>query len=312
MIKKACAKLCDGVISFANTLVRRGGEPPLRHIAGHIRAGESEFGTADGSGAHAVKAEATPFVDQNSGPHPAVLPGAAFPRVPNQADAFLRGIYGDQYHTDGSTLARHYAHSLASAPEELHRIVATHMKERCHGGIWLGDSGVLELGHPEWTPATRGGDRPPGYSDRRTWKDATGTYDWLERALLLGRHSPITASADVALHELGHATDHALGWPSQGPAFAAVYDRVLPLIRQESPDAVDYYGPSDSNDLNELNEKKEELFAEGLAWFRSTEQPEGFVWFDSSEQPAFFNSVAAGHHMADYFRTLEKTLGIAA
>ncbi|MGW4094288.1 hypothetical protein ACWEH3_31100 [Nocardia sp. NPDC004718] len=154
------------------------------------------------------------------------------------ADKLLESIYGDWYHTDRSFLAREYARSLASLPEKMHRIVADHMRTRPHGGIWLAETNLLDMGHPEWSAAVRV-DKPRGWPDGATCNDVGGAYDSRHRAMLVGGKR--SGSADTALHEFGHALDDALVWPSQGAAFTEVHARVLPLIQQTSPKAAAYY-----------------------------------------------------------------------
>jgi hypothetical protein len=143
-------------------------------------------------------------------------------------------------------------------------------------------------------------------------------HDPNHRALLVG-HDKSSGSVAVALHEFGHALDHALGRPSEAPAFAEVQARVLPLIHRTAPTSVEYYAQPGAAG-------KQELFGEGLAWFYSTKSPEsgfswfdstkpsesGFSWFDSTKPPRFLNSVAAGRHLTNYYRALEGKLGIAA
>lgn len=84
------------------------------------------------------------------------------------ADEYLRSVYEDRYHMDGSAQAYEYARSLASLPDQLHRIVAAHVKEKPHGGIWLGGGNLHDLGHAEWS-ATKRRDQKPGGVAR--WKD---------------------------------------------------------------------------------------------------------------------------------------------
>ncbi|WP_157181910.1 anthrax toxin lethal factor-related metalloendopeptidase [Nocardia testacea] len=272
---------------------------PVRRAADGLRAAVPAIHTVDAQGSAAVEGAAGYLGPAGLGlqPHP-LWPGTI------AADKFLRGIYGDRYHTDGSALARTYAHSLASVPEKLHRIVAADMRGQPHGGIWLGDRSLLDLGHPAWSAATRGG-TPRGWPAGSTWHDVQGVHDPNHRALLVG-HDKSSGSSNVALHEFGHALDHALGRPSQAPAFTEVHARVLPLVQRASPVSVDYYAqPGIAG--------KQELFGESVAWFYNTEQPgSGFSWFDNTEQPKFFNSVAAGRHLTTYFQALEAELGITA
>ncbi|MFI6369183.1 hypothetical protein ACIBG0_41530 [Nocardia sp. NPDC050630] len=160
------------------------------------------------------------------------------------------------------------------------------MKEAPHGGIWLGDGRLLELNHPGWSAATRGG-TPEGWPEGTTWNDVGGAYDVRHRALLAG--SP--HESDIALHEFGHAVDHAFGMPSQAPAFAKVHANVVPLIPHESSETAAYF--AQPGGVGE-----EELFAHGFGWFHDT------------QQPRFFDSVAAGHHLTDYYQALTSSIGI--
>ncbi|MBF6467513.1 hypothetical protein IU427_20325 [Nocardia beijingensis] len=195
---------------------------------------------------------------------------------------------------------------MASLPEKLHRIVAAHMREKPDGGIWLGDSNLLELGHPAWSTTTRRD--APRWLAGSTWEDLSGAHDSANRAVLLGRGLRFAdcnvGGIDRAVHEFGHAVDHALNRPSQAPAFTEVHARVLPLLEAVNPGAAAYYAQPG-------RKGKMELFGEGIAWYYRTEQPKASGWFDSTEQPVFLNSVAAGHHLTNYYQRLESALGIA-
>lgn len=270
---------------------------PLNHAADGLRVAE-HIHAAQESAWRAVSSAAE-FPD-GRGPEQSFswfVPARHTPQ--DSAEEFLRGIYGDLYHTDGSPLARAYAHSMVSVPEELHRRVATHMREKPHGGIWVSDSGLSNFDHSVWSTAARG-KGPQSWSAGSTWDDVDGAYDAAHRALFLGRSLRYPEGREtVSVHEIGHA----LGWPSQAPAFAEVYSRVISSLEKESAHIVaDFKHPGGVG--------KAELFGEGLAWNYCTGQSEGFSWFESP-QPAFLNSVAAGHYLTGYYRRLESKLGIA-
>ncbi|WP_159850326.1 hypothetical protein [Nocardia sp. CY41] len=194
---------------------------------------------------------------------------------------------------------------MASVPEKLHRIVARYMKEKPHGGIWLGDSSLLKLGHPAWSTENRD-TAPTGWSAGSTFDDPSGVYDAPNRAILLGRGSDFGrgGSVDTPVHEFAHALDPAIGWRGSSPAFIEVHARVLPLIQETSPGSAAYFNQPDDF------RGQRELWAEGFAWFNATHQPDGSALPGSSKQPAFLNSVAAGLHLRDYYQTQYSRLGI--
>lgn len=286
-VDKAWANLRDELIPLAKRVAQVRAALPGRAAEG-LQATASTLRAGDESNAKEIAAA----FSGDRGPHPGPTPPA--PMLPkrvkrtNPADEFLRDIYGDRYHTNGSVLAQAYARSLTAVPEKLHRTVAAHMRERPHGGIWVGDGSLLTLGHPEWSVATRGG-TPEGWPQGTTWNDVGGAYDVDHRALLAAQ----PYESDIALHEFGHAVDHAFGMPSQGPAFAEVYANVLPRIPHESSEAAAYF--AQPGGVGE-----EELFAHGFGWFH-----------DSTEQPGFFDSVAAGRHLTDYYQAFEARIGIS-
>ncbi|MET8798455.1 hypothetical protein ABZV91_18735 [Nocardia sp. NPDC004568] len=224
----------------------------------------------------------------------ATASGVAPPEMAGRADELLRNIYGNRFHTSGSPATRANADSLISAPEGWHRVVASNMKEEPHGGLWLGDGSLLDLGHP--AHSAKSPDEPlPHRTDGMTWGEVPGAYAVKYRALLVGntRYSrPGTAS-----HEFTHAFDHAVGSPSSGSDFAEVYAQVKPLIEHEVPPHI--WTLPDGG--------KREIFAEGGAWLNQNRR----ILFgdaDHTIQPTFFNSAAAGHHMKEYFQHLESNL----
>lgn len=292
-IGKLWADLRDGLIPVVKKAAEVRAAPP-RHAAERLLSATSALQAAGESAAQ--KAAAVADGDQGSHPH-LVQPLAPLPRRtkrPDPADEFLKDIYGDRYHSNGSTLAHTYARSLARIPEKFHRAVADYMKESPLGGIWLGDTSLLELGHPEWSAATRGEkEKPEGWPEGTTWNDVGGAYDLKHRVLLAGK----PYESVVALHEFGHAVDDAFGMPSQAPAFARVHADVVSLIPYESSESAAYFAQPEG--VGEA-----ELFAHGWGWFHDTHQPDGFVWFDNTQQPRFFDSVAAGYHLTDYYQAL--------
>lgn len=290
-IAKVLADLGDKLIALAKDVMELRADPP-RRSAEHLRAANSAIHSAEESSSSRVAAASAG--DHKLYPNP-IAPVASLHEMAdrtNPEDGFLRRLYGERYHTDGSPLARTYARSLALVPERYHRVVAAHMRNRRYGGIWIGDASVLNLGHRKWSVATRH-DAPQGWPSGSSWDDIRGVYDPKHRALFVG-HDKATSSVNCPLHEFGHAFDDACGHLSQSKAFTEVYVRVISLMKQTSPEAVAYYTqPGYAG--------KAELFAEGFAWFYNGKQPQGLVGVDRTEQPMFFGSVAAGHHMLDYF-----------
>ncbi|MFQ6396405.1 hypothetical protein ACLMAJ_23390 [Nocardia sp. KC 131] len=227
---------------------------------------------------------------------------AALNRTGGSAEEYLRRIYEDRYHTDGSVRAREYARSLASLPDQYHRIVADHMKAYPDGGIWLGDSRVHDLGHTAWAATRRRDQQPGGWPDGTTWDDVGGLYSDSFRALLVG-HTQHSRKA-TAPHEFGHAFDDALGRPSKQIVFSQLHTKVLRHIQATSPNSAEYFAQSGEAG-------KRELFAEGIAWRNRTlqDQPDGV---NSTAQPEFYGSVAAGRHLTAFYQALERELGITA
>ncbi|GAA5104458.1 hypothetical protein [Nocardia iowensis] len=217
-----------------------------------------------------------------------------FNNASSGADFFLRNIYGRQYHHDYSTRAFAYIDSLASVPAGWHRIFAYFARGRPNGGIWLGDTDLLNLGHPDWPPGKEGG--PQGAPNGVTWAHILGLYDSNSRAMLVGRG--LGGSVDVAVHELGHAVDHALGeqgkdavgWLSDGEAFKAVHSIVVPYLRSIDPAVADMYAEPQTG--------RKQLFAESFAWFHRT------------YGESFSGSFIAAEHLTDYYRALSSSLRI--
>lgn len=229
---------------------------PLNDVADKLRAQLPELGVSDEARARALRAVAEPFADGG--------PGAHLAR--DSPDAFLRNIYRDQYHTDGSALAQTYARSLTSAPEKFHRIVAAHTREDPLGGIWLGGISLFNFGHPA-IPAVKRGNMPRGWPPGSSWDDVGGVYSNEYRAVLVRNSGRPSGSLNLALHEFGHAVDYALGNPSQAPAFTELHRSVLPLIQKlTDPESVSIYAQAGRRG-------KLELFAEGFAWLYNGEQP---------------------------------------
>ncbi|MEV6259063.1 hypothetical protein ACIHAX_37020 [Nocardia sp. NPDC051929] len=256
---------------------------PLNDAADGLRAYLSRLGVSDEAGARALSALAEPFSERGPEAH----------LTWDSPDTFLRNIYGDLYHTDRSDSARTHARLLAGVPEGWHQIVAAHMREgeTPHAGIWLGHGSVLELGHPFFSPEKGfAGESKPG-------DDALGAYNTQFKSMLVGG-SPGMYST-ISRHELGHALDHALGWPSLSPAFTEVHREVLRLIKKRDPEIAAHFAAEGRG--------QEELFAEGFPWFHHIQSP----GFGSTAKPAFMSSVDAARHMAGYYDALGSTLGIA-
>lgn len=84
------------------------------------------------------------------------------------------------------------------------------------------------------------GVRPRGYPPGRTWDNVQGAYNSETREAVIGTTSQggrrvvaPSASADVVLHETGHAYDHAQGRPSTNDAaFVAAREQDLDAITQ--------------------------------------------------------------------------------
>ncbi|MEV0105890.1 hypothetical protein AB0H42_06055 [Nocardia sp. NPDC050799] len=226
--------------------------------------------------------------------------GARSNATDDSVDRYLRSIYDDRYHVDGSARAQEYARSLASLPDRYHRIVAAHMKEYPDGGIWLGSGRLHDLGHAAWSATRPRDEKPAAWPDGSTWDDVGGVYSERFRALLVG-HAQHSRKA-TAPHEFGHALDDALDRPSKEPVFSQFHTMVLRHIQVTSPKGAEYFArPGESG--------KRELFAEGIAWREKTVQniSDGV---GSAAPPEFYGSVAAGRHLTSFYEALERELGI--
>ncbi|MEV6431109.1 hypothetical protein [Nocardia sp. NPDC051463] len=201
---------------------------------------------------------------------------------------YLTSIYGDRFHTNDSEPARKYADSLTLVPEQMHLLVAAHMNGRKSGGIWLGDTAVTEFGHP--TIKFKG--TPEGWHEGQTWSDVPAVYSHMDRALLVGKTDQ-RFKEEAALHEFGHAVDHALGSPSHKRGFSRIYAQVMPIIDALDPDGARYFGPSNPGG-------KDELFASGLAWF-----------YHNPDAAEFSNSSDVARHLKNYFRDMHAHAGIS-
>ncbi|MEV4839573.1 hypothetical protein AB0K05_34075 [Nonomuraea sp. NPDC049486] len=109
--------------------------------------------------------------------------------------------------------------SLARLPDRLKEKLAAGLE-----GIYVGPGGVPDLDDMGYL---RGAPLPSG---RATWDICAGAYG--ERKIVVGdRPSP---TPDVMMHEVGHAIDDidsAFGeWVSDSPDFAALFERVEPLL----------------------------------------------------------------------------------
>lgn len=212
------------------------------------------------------------------------------------ADAYLRKIYGEQYHTDGSTQAYEYARSLAELPHQFHEKVAAHMKREPRGGIWLGSGKLHDLGHTEWAASKQRDQTPGAWPAGTTWDDVSGMYSEDFRALLVG-HTRYSRE-NTAAHEFGHALDASLNRLSHGLPFHRFHTKVLEHIKNTIPKLYEYFDQSD-------RAGKRELFAEGFAWYNKTMRDPS-----DATPPEFYGSVAAGRHLIDFYRMLDKELGI--
>lgn len=129
-------------------------------------------------------------------------------------------VYGDLLNIQDNDQAtfRHLA-DLELVPAELHAIVAGAMFHERHrwsnpeigraAGIWVGSRPVPELNHSEDLATVR----PRGWDENKTWAHVDGAYRQGSRTIIVGV-SPASSHrgehGQPALHEFGHALDHAV------------------------------------------------------------------------------------------------------
>ncbi|WP_141717305.1 hypothetical protein [Nocardia altamirensis] len=222
---------------------------------------------------------------------------------PSTGNKLLAQIYGNQFHTDNSMLASFNAERLAGLPKPLHDRVAAYMREKPHGGIWLGDGNVVDIGHPVWPEGNVAELQPGGWPDGTTWRDVGGVYLLEHRAVLIGR--TLRSGIQTWRHEFGHAVDAALGYRSQEMKFRAVHQAVCGHFVRLNSEEIKYFTQPDG-----LGER--ELFAEGFAWYdsiRNTQGP-GILLPNTAPPPTFLRSAAAAQHLLAYFDDLYKELRI--
>jgi hypothetical protein len=128
-------------------------------------------------------------------------------------------VYGDLLHIEDDDQATYrHLRDLSLVPAELHALVARVMAtERgrlpVNGkstGIWLGSRPVPRLDHAQ-ALAT---EEPRGWGSGRTWNEVDGAYSPHERRLMVGVSTSSPSRGEhgqPALHEFGHAVDHAIG-----------------------------------------------------------------------------------------------------
>jgi hypothetical protein len=130
-------------------------------------------------------------------------------------------VYGDLLHIEDDDQAtyRHLA-DLESVPAELHALVARAMfqarerwQDRTVGqsaGVWVGSRPTPDLDDMQDLAAVR----PRGWEDGKTWSDVDGAYRANTRTMVAGASSASQHRGEhgqPALHEFGHALDHAVG-----------------------------------------------------------------------------------------------------
>jgi hypothetical protein len=137
--------------------------------------------------------------------------------------ARLTGFYGDRLriHGTGPQVGEHLR-DLELLPDGFHRRLAEYFAGRPEGGIDIVDGSATEI-----LPRLKGV-RPAGYSEGTTWDDVRGAHDPPTRRMVLGV-GPDHGGPPLALHEAGHALDHALRNASQSAEFRRLYGRLGPL-----------------------------------------------------------------------------------
>lgn len=130
----------------------------------------------------------------------------------------LGKIYGDRLRIQkGSHMGPQHAAEFEKIPEPFHDVMAKHVH-----GIDLGDGPVSD-----YMPELRGV-HPRGWPADKSWDNVAGVYDGNVRRVVVGGGPGLDhGSTSVAVHEAGHALDHALGDASSSQKFRAVYADAL-------------------------------------------------------------------------------------
>lgn len=174
-------------------------------------------------------------------------------------------VYGDMLHLhDESDSTHHNVTELEKAPATLHAAVRDHLVERPGGGIFVGDSMIVDLDSLGYLR----GEQPRGWSPGSSFASVPGVYDPAKGVVAIGHAHKGHGSQSVALHEFGHGADEAIGKKlnldggiraSQSPEFRTVHG----LLRRAG-DAKPYVLQAGDAGLSEA-------WAEGFAaWAQAT------------------------------------------
>ncbi len=150
----------------------------------------------------------------------ALTDGSDAPEVAG-ADASALGaprMPRDMELTGGRTAAnKQILKDLKQVPRKIRNRVKAHMKEMPGGGTSIGEKPLSEL--------------PGGEAvDKEKWDHVQGVYLPGSRRLLVNS-SLENGFTKVALHEFGHATDHAYGWLSERPEWQPLRQRMTDWLR---------------------------------------------------------------------------------
>lgn len=144
--------------------------------------------------------------------------------VPSQR---LSAIYGDRLKILGNgPVTEQHLRDLELLPDSYHKKLAEYFNGKSEGGLYVLDGPVTDvLTHLR-------GVRPRGWPEGKTWEDVPGATETTTHRVIIGGPQPRT---NTALHETGHAFDHAIGDMSHSPKFKELYDKMgtmRPYFRQ--------------------------------------------------------------------------------
>jgi hypothetical protein len=171
----------------------------------------------------------------------------------NASSPRLSAIYGDRLRISGNGPAvQQHLRDLELLPDSFHNKLLGHFAGHPKGGIDIVDGPVTDV------MTELRGVTPRGWPDGTTWDNVPGLHDPSTNRVILGGQGA-HGSGSLAVHETGHALDHAMGDASDSVEFRQLYDKMgttNPYLAQPGVAG------------------RQETFAEGLAsWAKNSHMP---------------------------------------
>lgn len=215
--------------------------------------------------------------------------------------------YGDRLVVnDHSPVSRKHLADLEEIPLEFHKVIRDSMATTDTGGFYIGDLAMPDLDHLSHLK----NETPRGWAPGDTWAKVPGAYSPRTRVCACGGGGKGHGSTSLALHEGGHALDHAFsnvgkadgtGWnwrASETASWRHAYDA---LEGSRNP-----YFSTGGNADGYLSETWAESFA---AWVKVRHASD---WDQQEAIRAALGMSPAHRHttkaVVDYFRTIHARL----